>query len=140
MRQTSRILYSVGWRTGWKSQMERVKLSLGKDRSIVHHIIDTCPDGWTIEVKPRSRTLEQNALYWTTVHSIAEEVTVDGQKYTPMVWHKYFKQRFLPWNIVELPYGHIAESEPTTTELTKQEFSEFVEQVIQFYSEHKETT
>ena len=98
--------------------MERVKLSLGKDRSIVHHIIDTCPDGWTIEVKPRSRTLEQNALYWTTIHSIAEEITVDGNKYTPMVWHKYFKQRFLPWSVVELPYGHLAESEPTTTELT----------------------
>lgn len=120
--------------------MERVKLSLGKDRSIIHHIIDTCPDGWTIEVKPRNRTLEQNALYWTTVHSIAEEVSVDGQKYTPMVWHKYFKQRFLPWNIVELPYGHLAESEPSTTELTKQEFSEFVEQVMQFYHSQKESS
>jgi hypothetical protein len=120
--------------------MERVKLLLGKERSLDHHIIDTCADGWPIEVKPRSRTLEQNALYWTTIHSIAEEITVDGQKYTPMVWHKYFKQRFLPYGVVELPYGHLAESEPTTTELTKQEFSDFVEQVMQFYHSNKETT
>jgi hypothetical protein len=57
-----------------------------------------------------------------------------------MVWHKYFKQRFLPYGVVELPYAHLAESEPTTTELTKQEFSDFVEQVMQFYHSNKETT
>ena len=119
--------------------MERVKLSLGSDRSLVHHIIDTVPDGWTLEIKPRNRTLEQNALYWTTVHQVADEVSIDGHKYTPMVWHKYFKQRFLPWTIVELPYGHLAESEPSTAELTKPEFSDFVEQVMHFYHSNKDT-
>lgn len=119
--------------------MDKVKLSLGRDRAIVHHIIDTAPDGWTVEIRPANRTLDQNALYWNTVHDVADHIIVDGQKFTPQVWHKYFKQRFLPWSVVELPYGHLAEAEPSTTQLTKQEFSEFVDEVINFYNINKDS-
>ena len=55
-----------------------------------------------------------------------------------MVWHKYFKERFLPGSIIELPYGHIVEAEPSTAELTKEQFSEYIEKVMQFYHLHKE--
>lgn len=118
--------------------MERIKLSLSQDRSRVMHIISIAPDGYIVEIREPNRTLEQNALYWSTIHEIADTIKIDGKQYLPQVWHKYFKERFLPSRIIELPYGHIAESEPSTTDLTKEEFSEFVESVIQFYNENKE--
>jgi len=38
--------------------------------------------------------------------------------------------------MTELPGGQIIESEPTTTGLTKQEFSDYVEQVLAWATEH----
>jgi len=40
-----------------------------------------------VEIRQTSRTLEQNALYWTTVHEIAESMRIDGKAFTPQVWH-----------------------------------------------------
>ena len=119
------------------SENKRVKFALTADRSRVLQMIALAPDGFIVEIHPPSRTLEQNALYWSTVHEVAENVTLDGKRFTPQVWHIYFKQRFLPGRIIELPNGQIMEAEPTTTELTKEEFSEFIEEVIQFRELHK---
>jgi len=100
-------------------------------------MVSQAPDGYVVEIRPTSRSLEQNALYWATIHEIAEQVLVEGRKYTPSVWHRYFKERFLPGRIVELPYGQVTEAEPTTTELSVEEFSDFIEQVIQFREMHR---
>lgn len=117
--------------------MDRIKLPLTADRSRVYEMLALAPDGYIVEIHKPSRTLEQNALYWTTVREVAEQVSIDGRKFTPQVWHIYFKQRFLPGRIIELPNGELMEAEPTTTELTKDEFSEFVTEVIQFLENHK---
>lgn len=99
-------------------------------------MVNQSPDGYIVEIRKPSRSLEQNALYWSTIHEIAEQVIVDGQKYTPQVWHKYFKERFLPGRLLELPYGHVVEAEASTASLTKDQFSDYVERVIQFKAEH----
>lgn len=117
--------------------MNRVKIPLtASTRLRVSEMIALAPDGYIVEIHQPSRTLEQNALYWSTVHEVAELVTIQGKKFTPQVWHIYFKQRFLPGRIIELPTGELMEAEPTTTELTKEEFSEFVTEVIQFKENH----
>jgi hypothetical protein len=118
------------------AQIKRLKFPLTADRSRVIEMITLAPDGYIVEIHQPSRTLEQNALYWSTVHEVAEQCSIEGRKFTPQVWHIYFKQRFLPGRIVELPNGQIMEAEPTTTDLTKEEFSEFVEEVIQFKESH----
>lgn len=117
--------------------MNRVRLPLTADRSRVMQMIALAPDGYIVEIHPPSRTLEQNNLYWNTIREIAEHVAIEGRKFTPQVWHIYFKQRFLPGRIIELPNGELMEAEPTTTELTKEEFSEYVTEVIQFLETHK---
>lgn len=117
--------------------MERAIVRLTADRSRVMQMVAQAPDGYVVEIRQPSRSLEQNALYWSTVHEIAEQVTVEGKKYTPSVWHRYFKERFLPGRIIELPFGQVTEAEATTTELSVEEFSEFIEQVIQFRELHR---
>lgn len=116
--------------------MQRVILPLTADRSRVIEMITRAPDGYVVEIRQPSRTLEQNALYWTQVHECAERVTIEDKRFTPQVWHVYFKQRFLPGRIIELPNGQIMEQDPTTTELTKEEFSLFIEEVLQFQANH----
>jgi len=115
--------------------MSKVVFKLMDNRIRVHTLIDQAPNGYVVEIKQYSRTHEQNALYWATVHSIAEQVFLNGKKYAPEVWHIYFKQRFLNGDILELPNGQLIQSEPSTTELSTEEFSNFVNNVIQFYDE-----
>lgn len=118
--------------------MERLKFTLtAETRPRVYQILALAPDGHIVEIRKPNRTLDQNALYWSTVHEIAETVSINERKFTPQVWHIYFKQRFLPGRIIELPNGELMEAEPTTTELTKDEFGEFVTEVIQFLENHK---
>ena len=118
--------------------MDRIKFTLtAGTRPRVYEMLALAPDGYTVEIRQPNRTLDQNALYWSTVHEVAQDVSINGRKFTPQVWHIYFKQRFLPGRIIELPNGELMEAEPTTTELTKEEFSEFVTEVIQFLENHK---
>jgi hypothetical protein len=117
--------------------VDKLVYRLGLDRIKVQQMISQAPDGYIVEIKKPSRSLEQNALYWSTIHEIAENVSVDGRSYTPQVWHRYFKERFLPGKIVELPGGHVIEVASSTTDLTVEDFSNFVEQVFKFYEEHK---
>lgn len=116
--------------------MDSVKFTLSKDRARVLQMLAQAPDGYVVEIRQPSRTLDQNALYWTQVRECAERVTIEGKRFTPQVWHVYFKQRFLPGRIIELPNGQIMEQDPTTTELTKEEFSLFIEEVLQFKENH----
>lgn len=117
--------------------MNSIKLSLTSDRSRVYEMLALAPDGYIVEIHKPSRSLEQNALYWRTVREVSEVVFVEGRSFTPQVWHIYFKQRFLPGRIIELPTGELMEAEATTTELTIDEFSDFVTEVIQFLENHR---
>ena len=117
--------------------MQRVILPLTADRSRVIEMITRAPDGYVVEIRQASRSLEQNALYWSTVHEIAQTMKIDGKSFTPQVWHVYFKQRFLPGRIIELPNGQLMESDPSTSDLTKEEFTDFINNVLLFKDENQ---
>ncbi len=116
--------------------MERVKIALSKDRSKILQMISQAPDGYVVEIRKPSRSLEQNALYWTLIREIADTVSVEGKRYIPDVWHRYFKQRFLPGKILEFPDGRVIETDPSTSDLTVDEFSEYINEVEQFKELH----
>lgn len=47
------------------------------------------------EVKPRKP--DQNALMWAgPLKDISEQAWFDGRKFSPEIWHEYFKRQFLP--------------------------------------------
>ena len=117
--------------------MKKVIVSLAKDRSKVIEMVTQAPDGCVVEIKDANRTNEQNALYWTAVHEIAESVFLNNKTFTPEVWHVYFKQRYLPGRMIELPNGQLVEADATTTELSKEEFSDFVNEVLSFQEHNK---
>ena len=68
--------------------------------------------------------------------AISEQIRPQGQAHDPDVWHAYFKTRYLPGRMIELPNGQVMESEPTTTGLTKAQFSDYVEQVLAWAINH----
>ena len=117
--------------------MKKAIVTLAKDRSKVIKMVTQAPDGYVVEIKEANRTHEQNSLYWAAVHEIAESVFLDGKSFPPDVWHIYFKQRFLSGRMIELPNGQLVEADATTTELSKEEFSDFVNEVLSFQEHNK---
>ena len=106
------------------------------NRELAHQMVDSAPDGYVIEVKPAKRSLEQNRLYWATLNDIAEQV-VNGKAYEPSIWHVYFKQLFLPDDVHELPDGSLHVSPPSSSKMTLEQFSEYVEKVTKWAIEHE---
>jgi len=117
--------------------MKKAIVTLTADRSRVIQMVTQAPDGYVVEIKQANRTIEQNALYWTAVHEIAESTFLNGKAFTPEVWHVYFKQRYLSGRMIELPNGQLVEADATTTELSKEEFSDFVNEVLSFQEHNR---
>jgi hypothetical protein len=92
--------------------------------------------GWVVRIEPPNRTSAQNSFYWATIHAISEQIRPQGNQHDPDVWHAYFKTKLLPGRMIELPNGQVVEQEPTTTGLTKAQFSDYVEQVLAWATNH----
>ena len=120
-------------------------------------LLNNVPVGVNLEVVIREATKkrnnDQNSLYRHVVSQISDQVWVNKRQYEPDLWHIYFKNLFLPDEISE-PYIHELVTKPetykkwkylpndkqelvgSTTELTTYGFSQFMEKVYVFASEH----
>jgi hypothetical protein len=95
--------------------------------------------GMVVRIEPANRTNAQNAFYWALLQSISEQVMPSGKSHSRDTWHIYFKTLFLPGRMIELPNGELIEQEPSTTGLNKEQFSEFVEKVTAWATDHSVT-
>jgi hypothetical protein len=105
------------------------------NREIAHQMIDAAEDGMVLEIKASKRSLEQNRYYWAILGDISEQV-VPGRDYEPSIWHEYLRGLFLPERMIELPDGSLKMLEPSTAELKRDEFTQYLEKVIRFAIEH----
>ncbi len=76
------------------------------------------------EEKPK-RTLDQNALYWMYLTHIEKETGSEAR-----TMHELFKRKFLPPIHQEL-FGIKFKIPSSTTELSKAEFSEYLDKIAQ---------
>lgn len=98
--------------------------------------VKSAKQGWVISIQPANRTIAQNSFYWATLTAISEQIQPNKKIHDPDIWHSYFKAKFLPGRMIELPNGQVVEQEPTTTGLTKAQFSDYVEQVFAWATNH----
>jgi hypothetical protein len=50
-----------------------------------------------IREEQKSRSLSANALMWAgPLNDIAQQAWVHGRQYSALIWHEYFKEKFLP--------------------------------------------
>jgi len=97
--------------------------------------VRSAKQGWVVSIQPANRTTAQNSFYWATLTAISEQIRPGDKTHDPDVWHAYFKSKLLPGRMIELPNGQVVEQEPTTTGLTKAQFSDYVEQVFAWATE-----
>lgn len=76
------------------------------------------------------RSTAQNAAYW----GVWLKAIVDAKGYCTKAWHHFFKEQFLPCEVAFVE-GTFVEMYPTTTDLTKSEFSDYIESIHQYAAE-----
>lgn len=94
------------------------------------------PDNWIVEIRSIDRTAAQNRFYWAMLNQISAWVKPQHKQYDANVWHAYMKELFLRNEWIELPNGELLEAEKTTTNLTKNEFSDYVTSVLAWANEN----
>ena len=71
------------------------------------------------------RSYEQNRRLWSLYNQIAEQVWLDGRRYSADVWHEYFKQQFIGCDERVLPSGEIQKIGLSTTKLNTQQMADY---------------
>lgn len=92
---------------------------------------------FTLVPHKSSRSLEQNARYWSLLTEISEQLWPDGKQYEPEIYHEYFKGRFL--GKVQVNFGENDDAAfvpKSTTKLAVKDFGDFMTQVEAWGVEH----
>lgn len=82
------------------------------------------------------RSTEQNKLYWSILHEIADHLKPQGVSYTAETWHEYFKQRYLGAEEIALPNGKTIQRAQSTASLDKSEMVDYVTKVEMWAAQH----
>lgn len=75
------------------------------------------------------RTIEQNARYHAIVNQIAAQVKCDGELLHRDAWHEWIKKKFIGSYRLRMPDGSLHLQGISTTSLTVEEFSRFMDTV-----------
>ena len=113
---------------------ERRTLKLNKhNRDKARQGVTVAPDGWVLELREPSRTLDQNAAIWSLLSQVAKQrPTHNGVKMNPELWKAVVMQAwgaevvFLPTLEGDgmFPAGH------RSSHLTKGEMSTLIEFIL----------
>jgi hypothetical protein len=74
----------------------------------------------------RKRSLPQNARLWALETEISERLKVNGQTFSPEVWHEYFAKKFLGAEEHRLPNGELMVIRRSTSDLPEDAFSDYL--------------
>ena len=94
------------------------------------------PDGMVVSIKPKTRSLEQNALLWSLLGEIASQVEWHGQKLSPDEWKDMATAALKNQKVVPGISGGFVVLGARTSKMTKAELSELVEFLYAFGAEH----
>ena len=97
-----------------------------------------------IREEQKGRSLSANALMWAgPLNDIASQAWVHGKQYSALIWHEYFKEKFLPDfpDPTQVKEGYRKYEETpdgrrvligSTQKLTKHGFSLYMEQIYAY--------
>ncbi len=120
--------------------MDKRKFFIVNRQSLVYAFKWICSIGFeksfVVEVKPLTRTLEQNAKLWAMLTDVSEQVNWHGQKLTPEDWKHVFsaalnQQRVVP-NIDSTGFVVLGQS---TSKMTVRQMADMIELINAFGAE-----
>ena len=93
------------------------------------------PDGYCVEVKPKTRSLEQNSRMWAMLGDISKQVEWYGRKLTPQNWKDIFSASLKKQEVVPGLEGGFVVMGQSTSSMTIAEMTELQELMMAFASQ-----
>lgn len=94
------------------------------------------PDGWIVEIKPATRTLDQNALLWPLLTELSNQVEWYGHKLTKDEWKSVMTAGLKRDKIVPGIDGGFVVLGMSTSKMDKKTFSDLIELIYAFGAQH----
>jgi hypothetical protein len=104
-------------------------------RTAAHKLVDAAPQGAIMNIRPATRTNEQNALLWTLLSTVSR-AKPDGRQHTPDVWKCLFMQAC--GHAVQFEVGLDGAPFPLgfrSSRMTKEQFTDLIEFILQYCAE-----
>lgn len=98
--------------------------------------IQSAPDGYKVTVQPPPRSLEQNALMWSLLTEIAQQVEWHGQRLEPSEWKDMATAALKQQKVVPGIGGGFVVLGSSTSRMSKRELSDLIEFLYAFGAEH----
>ena len=89
--------------------------------------IKQAPDGYCVEIKPKTRSLEQNARMWAMLGDVSRQVEWYGKKLTPENWKDIFSAALKKQEVVPGIDGGFVVMGQSTSKMTIKEMTELQE-------------
>lgn len=93
------------------------------------------PDGYVVEIKPRTRSLDQNARMWAMLSDIAGQVEWHGQKLAAEDWKHVFSASLKQQRAVPGLDGGFVVLGQSTSKMSIREMSDLMEIAAAFGAE-----
>lgn len=98
-------------------------------------LIDLAPQGAILNIKPATRSNEQNSLLWALLSEVSR-AKPDGREHTPDVWKALFMQAC--GHAVQFEVGLDGKPFPLgfrSSRLTKEQMTDLIEFILQYCAE-----
>ena len=94
------------------------------------------PDGYCVIVKPKTRSLEQNARLWAMLGEISQQVTWHGKKLSADAWKCVFSASLKKQDVVPGLHGDFVVIGQSTSQMSVKELGDMLELMFAFGAEH----
>jgi hypothetical protein len=117
--------------------MDRLHFRLINDRvrQLVIRAVNEAPDGYHVEIKPRTRSLEQNALLWSLLADVSRQVDWHGQKLSSEDWKILFSASLKAQTVCPGIDGGFVALGQSTSKMSVKELSDLCEIIFAFGAE-----
>jgi hypothetical protein len=99
------------------------------------HAVAAAPDGYIVRVSEPTRSLEQNALLWSRLNDIAEQVEWHGRMLDAESWKHIFSASLKKQDAVQGLDGGFVVLGISTSRMNKRELSDLIELIHAFGAE-----
>jgi NinB protein len=106
-------------------------------RQMAVRAVTRAPAGYVVEVKPKTRTLDQNARMWAMLAEIAQQVEWHGQKLAAEDWKHVFSASLKQQRAVPGLDGGFVVLGQSTSKMTIREMSDLMEVASAFGAQHE---
>ena len=111
-------------------------LSNSTARQMAVREVINAPDGYVVEVKEPTRSLEQNAALWAALSDVSEQVEWYGKRLTPEDWKHVFTASLRKLEVVpNLDGTGFVALGMSTSRMSKREMSDLLELIHAFGAE-----